>query len=154
MNGWIGRRATARSIIAADGAPGKPFSGKLRVLERGDAQDNAHKPVMLPGHDTFVEGPWIWQWQWESRCSVCSPAVPCCFSISSAADGIFCRIRQARPANGGLFAFRALTNCKRLYALPQYSAKCLGALIRPRHNRGAFFRTRAASSAFLSVHLH
>ncbi|WP_306715256.1 hypothetical protein [Burkholderia dolosa] len=56
MNGWIGRRATARSIIAVDGAPGKPFSGKLRVLERGDAQDNAHKPVMLPGHDTFVEG--------------------------------------------------------------------------------------------------
>lgn len=150
MANRVGRVTGATGVpLSGRGRSGKTLLGKLRVFNIVDGRDNASKPVMLPGHDTSWRGPWIWQWQWESHCSACLPAARYYFSISSAADGNFCRSRQARHANGGLFAFWALTNCKRLCAAPQYPAKCLGAVIRARHNRGAFSRTRIASSAFL-----
>src|SRR5579872_6064942 len=100
--------ATRVPLSGHDGS-GKTLLGKLRVFNIVNGPDNASKPVRLPGHDTSRRGPWIWQWQWVSHCSGCSPAARYYFSISSAADGNSCRSRQARHANGGLFAFYVLT---------------------------------------------
>ncbi|WP_124517445.1 hypothetical protein [Burkholderia stagnalis] len=43
VDGWrrTGCRGAARSIIGAPARPGKPFSGKLRVLKRVKRLDNA-----------------------------------------------------------------------------------------------------------------
>lgn len=103
---------------------GKTLLGKSRLFNTVDGRDNASKPVMLPGHDTSRRRHGSGNGNGNRTVRHVHRQHGIVLLSARPLTTGFCPIRKARHANGGLFAFCALTYRKRLCTSPQLAVKC------------------------------